>query len=62
MGQIVFAGAMSHVLDPDYYDRVVADVKARNAHFRRSADPAADPCRGRPRRKSRYPGHAAVMS
>src|SRR5204863_2284017 len=26
MGKIVFAGAMSHVLDPDYYQRVCGDV------------------------------------
>ena len=26
MGKIVFAGAMSHVLDPEYYQRVCGDV------------------------------------
>ena len=26
MGKIVFAGAMSHVLDPDYYDRACGPV------------------------------------
>ena len=25
MGRIVFAGAMSHVLDPDYYQRACGD-------------------------------------
>jgi aromatic ring-opening dioxygenase catalytic subunit (LigB family) len=29
MGKIVFAGAMSHVLDPDYYQRVCGDVGRR---------------------------------
>ena len=28
MGRIVFAGAMSHVLDPDYYQRDMADMAA----------------------------------
>ena len=26
MGRIVFAGAMSHVLDPDYYERACGSV------------------------------------
>src|SRR5690349_25082073 len=29
MGKIVFAGAMSHVLDPDYYQRACGDVGRR---------------------------------
>ena len=29
MGKIVFAGAMSHVLDPDYYDRACGAVGRR---------------------------------
>jgi site-specific DNA recombinase len=40
----------------DFYDRVVAKVRARNAKFRRSQDPKADPCTGRSRKQSRAPG------
>ena len=29
MGKIVFAGAMSHVLDPDYYDRACGAIGRR---------------------------------
>jgi hypothetical protein len=29
MGKIVFAGAMSHVLDPDYYQRACGDEGRR---------------------------------
>ena len=29
MGRIVFAGAMSHVLDPDYYERACGAVGRR---------------------------------
>ena len=29
MGRIVFAGAMSHVLDPDYYDHACGAVGRR---------------------------------
>jgi site-specific DNA recombinase len=43
---------------PDYYDRVAGKVRDRNGRYRRSDDPAADPCKGRPRRRSRYPGQA----
>ena len=42
-----------------YYDRVVAKVKKSNVHCRRADDPRSDPCRNRPRRRSRYPGHVA---
>jgi 2,3-dihydroxyphenylpropionate 1,2-dioxygenase len=30
MGRIVFAGAMSHVLDPDYYDRACGELGRRS--------------------------------
>jgi DNA invertase Pin-like site-specific DNA recombinase len=45
--------------DDAYFDRVVAKARARNARFRRSEDPANDPCLHRSRRDSRYPGRAA---
>lgn len=46
--------------DAAYFDRVVAKVRARNAVYRRTADPAADPCRNRPRKHTRYPGRISV--
>ena len=42
--------------DAAYYDRVVAKVKARNEPYRRSDDPAADPCLYRPKKDTRFPG------
>jgi hypothetical protein len=42
--------------EPAYYDRVVAKVRDRNARYHRTADPAADPLRGRCRKESRFPG------
>ncbi len=39
-----------------YYDRVIAKVDARNAKFRRNANGAPDPCRDRPKKKTRFPG------
>ena len=35
MGKIVFAGAMSHVLDPDYYQRGCGDEGRRRGRRRR---------------------------
>ena len=40
MGKIVFAGAMSHVLDPDYYQRACGDEGAGS--HRCMAEIAAD--------------------
>ena len=42
--------------EESYYDRVVADVDARNGKYRRSDDPRADPCLNRPRKQTRFPG------
>lgn len=39
-----------------YYDRVIAKADARNAKYRRSESSSDDPCRGRPRKRTRYPG------
>jgi site-specific DNA recombinase len=42
--------------DASYYDRVVAKIKTRHSCYRRSSDPAADPCLRRSRKHSRAPG------
>ena len=42
-------------IEPDRFDRVVALVNARNAHYRRGKN-GADPCANRPRRRTRWPG------
>lgn len=39
-----------------YFDHVVAKVKDRNRRFRRTDNPADDPCLNRPKKDSRYPG------
>lgn len=39
-----------------YFDRVIAAANARNAKYRRSKPGGADPCRGRPKKRTRYPG------
>lgn len=39
-----------------YYDRVVGKVRDRNRKYRRTDDPAQDPCLNRPKKLTRYPG------
>lgn len=39
-----------------YYDRVIAKVDARNAKYRRNQDGQSDPCRERPKKRTRFPG------
>jgi hypothetical protein len=43
-----------------YYDRVIAKADARNAKYRRSGTPESDPCRNRPRKRTRFPGQTLV--
>jgi site-specific DNA recombinase len=43
-------------VEEGYYDRVIAKADARNAKYRRSELSGDDPCRGRPRKRTRYPG------
>jgi hypothetical protein len=42
--------------DEEYYDRVIAKADARNAKFRRNGNGASDPCSGRPKKRTRFPG------
>jgi len=42
--------------DEAYYDRVIAKVDARNAKFRRNGNGGPDPCRDRPKKRTRFPG------
>lgn len=42
--------------EPDYYDYVIQMVHQRNAAFRRAKDGQVDPLRGRPKRRSTWPG------
>ena len=42
--------------DEAYYDRVIAKVDTRNAKYRRNEKGTPDPCKDRPKKKTRYPG------
>jgi len=42
--------------EESYFDRVVAKLKDRNGAFRRTDNPAADPCLFRAKKDTRYPG------
>ena len=39
-----------------FYDRVIAKADARNAKYRRTDTSEADPCRGRSKKRTRFPG------
>jgi hypothetical protein len=42
--------------DASYYDRVIAKADARNAKYRRNGNGGPDPCKDRPKKRTRYPG------
>lgn len=46
--------------DKAYFDRVVGEVERRNSKYHRVDNPAEDPCRGRPRKDTRFPGRVTV--
>jgi site-specific DNA recombinase len=53
---------VSHLafFDEAYFDRVTEKLKDKNACFRRAKDFRRDPCRHRPRRRTRYPGQVVT--